>query len=98
MRYLFVITLISLLGVGCANQDDTKTAKTWTAFYYPDIRQISDETTWSVQPGLETLDACLDWVTNRMLASHDRDFDYECGYNCRYDEDFKTTVCERTEK
>jgi len=70
--------------------------KTWTGYYYPDKNNIGDETAWIIQSGFKNIDDCRDWVDE--TAKNNRNYDYECGYNCSYRQKYGMDVCEKTEK
>lgn len=70
--------------------------KTWNGYYYPDKNNIGDKSKWVIQEGFTTLDYCRDWVNN--ISKGNDNFDYECGYNCTYRENYGMNVCEKTEK
>lgn len=70
--------------------------KTWTGYYYPDKNNIGNENTWVIQPGFENIDDCRDWVDG--VAKDNQNYDYECGYNCTYRQNYKMNVCEKIEK
>lgn len=70
--------------------------KSWTGFYYSDINRMSDEGTWKIQPGFDTLEDCREWV--HSIANVDDNYDYECGYGCRYEKDIKMNVCKETQQ
>lgn len=91
MKLLLMFVLIFTLA-GCSNV----TANDWTGFYYPDIDNIGDESTWVIQPGLSSLEECQNWVANISIGNIN--FDYECGRKCRYDDSFKMTICKETLK
>lgn len=86
---LFITGVLLFVGAGCTNI-------TWTGYYYPDADNIGDESSWIIKSGLESLDECRDWVDS--IAFNDTNFDYECGYNCKYNSSYLMEVCERTEQ
>jgi hypothetical protein len=93
MIYKIILTgfAVLIIGAGCS---DVSSKKDWTAFYYPDRDNIGDESTWIIQPGLESLEECRDWVDS--IASTNTHYDYECGVGCRYEPNYLTTVCKET--
>ena len=90
-KVLFILTMLILSG--CSQTS-------WTAFYYPDGTAV--ESTWKQQAGFETKAQCLDWIdaeiTEDKSNNDDRVFDYECGKNCRFRDEYQLNVCETTEK
>ena len=70
--------------------------KSWTGFYYPDIKTMGNENTWKIQPGFDTFEDCREWV--RDIANIGNNYDYECGYGCRYEKDLKMNVCKETQQ
>lgn len=89
IKYSFLLCVVMLLSA-CSN------SKTWTGYYYSDRDNINDESTWVIQPGFENIENCRDWVDS--IAKNNRNYDYECGYNCTYRQEYKMNVCEKTEK
>ena len=83
------LVLFTVVLTGCGDK------KNWTGFYYPDINTMADEKTWVIQPGLESLDACREWVSD-VSRGNNKHFDYECGHTCRYESEIKMTVCKET--
>ncbi len=90
MKKLFLLLLISILLSGCSENSD------WTGFYYPDKNNIGDEFSWIIEPGLNSLEECQDWVAD--TAGTNTNYDYECGYKCRYDNNYGMNICEETLK
>ncbi|MBU2509664.1 hypothetical protein KKE33_04805 [Patescibacteria group bacterium] len=90
MNKLFLLIIPVLFLMGCSSQED------WTGFYYPDADNIGDESSWVIQPGFESLEECRDWVNDVSVGNHN--FDYECGYDCRYNKDFGASICKKTEQ
>lgn len=84
------IFLIVFFLTGCSGNNE------WTGFYYKDKDNIGDQSTWVIQPGLNSKESCLDWVD--QVAGDNRNFDYECGYKCQYKKDYGLTVCKETVK
>ena len=70
-------------------------SKIWTGFYYPDINKLNDESTWKIQPGFESLEDCRAWVMD-MAKDNKKQYDYECGYGCRYEKGIGMNVCKET--
>lgn len=66
----------------------------WTGFYYPDADNIGDESLWKIQPGFETIDDCRDWIKEVSIGNNN--FDYECGYGCRYEKEYEMNICKET--
>ena len=88
---LLPVVLIAVLFLsGCSLGSE------WTGFYYSDINRMSDESTWRIQPGLGSLEECRNWVNTVHKPSDN--YDYECGYRCRYDKDINFTVCKETKE
>lgn len=85
MLLLFSVIFLS----GCSNNN-------WTWFYYSDADNIGDESTWTIQPGLNSLDECRNWVDD--VAWNNDNFDYECGYKCRYESSYGMNICKETVK
>lgn len=83
---------VALVLSGCS----TATSNDWTGFYYPDKDNIGDESTWVIQPGLSSLEACRNWIDGK--AGSNSNFDYECGNKCRFDDSYKMTICKETLK
>lgn len=90
MRLIITTLLTVLLLNACSSKES------WTGYYYPDKNNIGDESTWVIQNGFNTIEACRGWVNSS--AGNNTNFDYECGYNCEYKSSYEMTVCERTEK
>lgn len=68
----------------------------WTGFYYRDKNNIGDSKTWVIQPGLNSREDCIDWVIKTSRGNEN--YDYECGYKCRYDKVYEASICEKTIK
>ncbi len=83
---LFVVVFLS----ACSN------SATWTGYYYPDKNNIGNESTWVIQPGFKNIDECRNWVLG--VAKDNQNYDYECGYDCTYRQEYKMNVCKKTEK
>lgn len=92
MKKNWVIILVVILVVVALWLSGVFENKTWTGYYYPDINQITDQSTWVIQPGLESLDACRSWV--QTVANPEADYDYQCGFNCTYREAYGEIICE----
>ncbi|MDP1884648.1 MAG: hypothetical protein Q8L10_04760 [Candidatus Moranbacteria bacterium] len=75
---------------GCSISND------WTGFYYKDKDNIGDQKTWVIQPGLKSKEECQNWV--KEVAKNNSNYDYECGYKCRYEKQYDTTICKETVK
>ncbi len=90
MPLLIFLIVVSLIAFSSSSKNN------WTGFYYPDRNNIGDESTWVIQPGLDSLEKCQDWVADKSRGN--RNFDYECGYKCRYDNSLKMSVCKETLK
>lgn len=84
-KFLVVLMLIFLCG--CSLKDS------WTAFYYPNLDNLS---VYEMSPDLDSLEECRDWIDD--IASYNINYDYECGKNCKYKKDYGMYVCEVTEK
>ena len=69
---------------------------TWDAYYYPDGTMV--ESTWVVQKGFATKEACFDFIDRQIVKNPGKINDYECGKNCKYKEEYGMDVCETTEK
>ena len=91
MKTLATLSIFLLL-TGCSPSVQNE----WTGFYYPDKDNINDESTWVIQPGLDSLKECQMWVLG--ISKRNTNFDYECGYQCRYDDLYKMTICKETLK
>ena len=91
-KTILIVSLFvaSIFLAGCSTSND------WTGFYYKDSYNIGDQNTWVIQLGLKSKEDCQNWV--KMVSANNPNFDYECGYRCRYDETFKTSVCKETVK
>ena len=89
-----VITTIFLSWVlflsGCSNNNE------WTGFYYKDKNNIGNQKNWIIQPGLKSKDDCRAWVVG--MAKNNTNYDYECGYKCRFDKAYNLTICKETVK
>jgi len=68
----------------------------WTGFYYSDINKMDNENTWKVQPGLKSLEACREWVNS--VRKQGDNYDYECGYDCKYNKNVGLTICKETKE
>lgn len=90
MKRLLIITFITCAITGCYS------SKKWTGFYYPDRNNIGGESSWVIQSGFENIEECRNWVDN--IASTNDNYDYECGYDCKYDASWGIDICERTER
>ena len=75
---------------GCSSNNE------WTGFYYKDKDNIGDQKTWIIQSGLKSKEDCRAWVID--MAKDNLNYDYECGYKCRYEKAYNTTVCKETVK
>jgi hypothetical protein len=70
--------------------------KQWTGYFYPNLDTIDDKSTWIIQPGLASLEDCREWV--QSLSKNKSNFDYQCGYNCRFKKEYGETICESDAK
>jgi hypothetical protein len=68
---------------------------TYTGYFYYDPSNLEK---YSKQGGLESLDACRDWVSSQVARDFDGEYDYECGKNCKLDKAALIDVCETTEE
>ena len=98
MKYpkLKFITLISAVFLTVFVLSSCSTRNEWTGFYYPNIDKINDKKTWKIQSGLESLEECREWVDN--IYENGDNYDYECGYKCKYDGGIGFPVCRETEE
>lgn len=96
---LIIIGVIVIIigSIALENTGLNTDSRDWTGFYYPDKDNINDESTWIIQPGLSSLEECQRWVLFDV-SKNNTNFDYECGYKCRYDNLYKMTICEETLK
>lgn len=60
----------------------------WTAIYYPSINDLHTYSSGS----LGSIEACRVWVQGEARKHNDENYDYECGLNCRIDEDASESV------
>lgn len=90
MKKTILLLSLAIILSGCSLGNN------WTGFYYPDKNNIGDESKWIIQPGLKTLQDCRDWVAG--VADNNPEFDYECGYKCKYDKDYELNICKKTEE
>jgi hypothetical protein len=95
MKKHFILIFTLILLSGCLSNRSNN--HDWTGFYYPNKNKIDDESTWVIQPGFKTLKDCQEWVLFE-ISGNNTNFDYECGYKCRYDNSYKMTICEETIK
>jgi len=72
-----------------------KPAPVYTAYFYYDT---SDLDKYWTQTGLADLDACRSWVNSQIIRDVDGEYDYECGKNCRYEDKYRSSICETTER
>ena len=70
MKLLTFVLLTTILLTGCSVN------KNWTGYYYPDLDNIGDESTWVIQTGFKTINECQNWI-NQVVDSS-TNFDYEC--------------------
>ncbi|MGI6348263.1 MAG: hypothetical protein ACOXZ1_03685 [Patescibacteria group bacterium] len=89
IKSLFLLLVVILISACSIN-------KTWTGYYYPDRNNIGDESTWIIQSGFKNIDDCRNWIDN--IAGNNQNYDYECGYDCTYRQEYKMNVCQKTEK
>jgi hypothetical protein len=68
--------------------------KIWTGYYYSNIEKMNDESTWQVKTGLRSLEDCREWIGG--IPKYNNNYDYECGYGCRYEKDIRENVCKET--
>ncbi len=90
VRLFFLVVLSASVLSGCSGDNE------WTGVYYKNKDNIGDPSTWVVQPGLKSVEACRDWVD--QIAGVNTNFDYECGYKCRDDKQYGLMVCKETVK
>ena len=90
MKRLIIITMTIFLLGGCS------LSRNWTGFYYPDADNIGDSSKWVIQPGFGSLDECRNWAED--ISTGNTNFDYECGYKCKYNKEYGTNVCKKTEQ
>lgn len=67
----------------------------YTGYFYYDPSNLTQY--WR-QPGLISLDACIDWVNAQIPKDFDGYYDYECGVNCEYDLSADIDICDTTEQ
>ncbi|MFC1622881.1 hypothetical protein ACFL2R_00185 [Patescibacteria group bacterium] len=82
-----MFTVMTLALSGCSK-------KVWTAYYYPGDGGIYDPDTWKIQTGFNSLDECRVWIVK--TANGDTDYDYECGYSCRYEDGL--SICDEARR
>lgn len=90
MRAPITILLITILLTACSSN------KSWTGYFYPDRNNIGDESTWITEPRFNTIEECRDWVS--ATAGNNTNYDYECGYDCKYNAAYGMNVCDKTER
>jgi hypothetical protein len=91
----FLLFILTIVLSGCSKPPIQ--TNEWTGFFYPDKDNIGDDSTWVIQPGFNSLQECQEWVL--FDVSKDKtNFDYECGHKCRYDQNYKMTICKETKK
>lgn len=70
--------------------------ESWIGFYYPDRYNL---TQYIQSSELQSLEECRAWVNVSQVPIHNpsgEGYDYECGKNCRLDENFDGYICKET--
>jgi hypothetical protein len=86
---LIILTFWIFFLTGCSSNN-----RTW--FYYPDADNVWDESTWKIQPWFNSIDECRGWIDS--IKWNNENYDYECGYWCRYKSEYWMNVCKKTER
>ena len=74
---------------------DTR-AREWTAWVYPDARNLTVSIGMS---GFQTFEQCQTAAIGQLRQLPNPDGgDYECGYMCRWEPTVQTNVCRETRK
>lgn len=68
----------------------------WTAIYYPNAENLSS----FIDQPVGSLRECRDWVSEQADSRGDLDYDYECGTNCKLQQDStgKFYRCDETQE
>lgn len=98
MKKTTLIIIILFIFIIFNKQDSEKNE--WMGFYYPDRNDIGNEKTWVIQSNLNSLEECQDWIADTATENDPLElfYDYECGYNCKYDYSYQTYICKKTVK
>jgi hypothetical protein len=72
-----------------------KEEDTWMGFYYPNKNDLTRHTQSSE---LISIDDCRAWISSQVYIYNrsGAGYDYECGKNCSFNQDFGAYVCEET--
>ena len=92
MRAVLVLGIILLIGWFIFQPFKSSE---YTGYFYYDM--ADNDNYWS-QSGLKDIDACRSWINSQIPRDYDGRYDYECGKNCTYREDYKSVVCKTTER
>lgn len=88
-KIVYAIILMAILFGGWKLLSPTR--QTWTAFYYP---ESSDKSLRIVSLEMEQLGQCYDWIEKKQSSRQDEDSAFECGKNCKFNEEWREYVCE----
>lgn len=67
----------------------------WIGFYYPDENNLSQ----NIQsPAYKTIEECRNWVDSQVSIYNPSGYgyDYECGKNCKKDNNSDLYICKET--
>jgi len=70
---------------------------TWMPIYYPNANSLFNSI---FGPKLDSLEECRAWIKNLsgIFNPSGKDYDYECGKNCKFDKSLELYVCKETIK
>jgi hypothetical protein len=80
IKKIFFLSVFGLLGVFFLFKRDT-----WIGFYYPDRDNLF---LYTQSPEFDSLEECRQWVDTQIYIYNpsDNNYDYECGRNCKLQE------------
>jgi len=93
LKIIIIIILVFILVRFFQNNDNLENGQ-WVAFYYSNKDNIDDKSTWEIKENLNSIEECRKWIDDTI--GFNMNYDYECGYKCRYDGYFY--ICEETIK
>jgi|TARA_B110000908_G_C10007584_1_gene337026 hypothetical protein len=84
---LFSLSIVTL--ISCSNTD------TWTGWVYPDESNLFDS---RMIGNFSSLEGCRISAQSEIKSNNWINADYECGLNCKYNEEIGVNVCKETSR
>lgn len=89
MKHFFVLVIFLFGLMACSDK--------WTGFYYPYKSNLSRHIK---SPEFKSLEECRAWVSDQIYTYNPsgENYDYECGKNCKYSDEYHMQTCKETIK